>query len=109
MIIFHLKICILCLFYPLLLLPAFMSHTSSDDSNEKRDQYVNITRFLTYFGLCVATCVIFQSSTHIAYIVGAAVAIYIAASEYWLSSTPAGANKPQIDTKQLEEMLMKSL
>lgn len=83
--------------------------TLVDDSNEKRDQYVNITRFLTYFGLCVATCVIFQSSTHIAYIVGAAVAIYIAASEYWLSSTPAGANKPQIDTKQLEEMLMKSL
>ncbi|XP_061394470.1 cysteine-rich with EGF-like domain protein 2 [Musca vetustissima] len=81
----------------------------TDDSNEKRDQYVNITRFLTYFGLCVATCVIFQSSTHIAYIVGAAVAIYIAASEYWLSSAPAGANKPQIDTKQLEEMLMKSL
>lgn len=87
----------------------FYKFSASDDSNEKRDQYVNITRFLTYFGLCVATCVIFQSSTHIAYIVGAAVAIYIAASEYWLSSTPAGANKPQIDTKQLEEMLMKSL
>uniref|UniRef100_A0A1A9W0H7 EGF-like domain-containing protein n=1 Tax=Glossina brevipalpis TaxID=37001 RepID=A0A1A9W0H7_9MUSC len=80
-----------------------------DESSEQRDKYVNITRFLTYFGLCVATCVIFQSSTHIAYIVGAAVAIYIAASEYWLTSNPQAANKPQLDTKQLEEMIMKSL
>jgi len=70
---------------------------------------VNITRFLTYFGLCVATCVIFQSSTHIAYIVGAAVAVYIAASEYWLNTAPKATAKPQFDTKQLEEMIMKSL
>ncbi|XP_036327999.1 cysteine-rich with EGF-like domain protein 2 [Rhagoletis pomonella] len=81
-----------------------------DESSEQRDQFVNITRLLTYFGLCIATCVIFQSSTHIAYIVGAAVAIYIAASEYWLnSSASSGAAKPQFDTKQLEDLIMKSL
>uniref|UniRef100_A0A0K8WEN1 Cysteine-rich with EGF-like domain protein 2 n=2 Tax=Bactrocera latifrons TaxID=174628 RepID=A0A0K8WEN1_BACLA len=81
-----------------------------DESSDQRDQFVNITRLLTYFGLCIATCVIFQSSTHIAYIVGAAVAIYIAASEYWLSSTASqGAAKPQFDTKQLEDLIMKSL
>ncbi|XP_068141622.1 cysteine-rich with EGF-like domain protein 2 isoform X1 [Drosophila tropicalis] len=81
-----------------------------DLSAEQRDSYVNLTRFLTYFGMCVATCVIFQSSTNIAYIVGGAVAIYIAASEYWLNSTAqSGGHKPEIDTKQLEELIMKSL
>lgn len=81
-----------------------------DEASEQRDQYVNIMRLFTYFGLCIATCVIFQSSTHIAYIVGAAVAVYITASEYWLSSTlsPAAA-KPEFDTKQLEDLIMKSL
>jgi len=78
-------------------------------SADTRDNYVNFTRFLTYFGLCVATCVIFQSSTYIAYIVGAAVAIYIAASEYWLNTTPQAGAKPQFDTKQLEDMIMKNL
>lgn len=62
----------------------------TDDSVEKREQYVNVTRFLTYLGLCIATCVIFQSSTTKAYIVGAAVATYIAASEYWLTSSSDG-------------------
>lgn len=83
-----------------------------DLSSEQRDSYVNFTRLLTYFGMCVATCVIFQSSTHIAWgcIVGAAVAVYIAASEYWLNSAAeGGGHKPEIDTKQLEELIMKSL
>ncbi|XP_001357092.2 cysteine-rich with EGF-like domain protein 2 isoform X1 [Drosophila pseudoobscura] len=81
-----------------------------DQSAEERDSYVNFTRLLTYFGMCVATCVIFQSSTHIGWgcVVGAAVAVYIAASEYWLNSPQAG-HKPEIDTKQLEELIMKSL
>jgi len=66
---------------------------------------------LTYFGMCVATCVIFQSSTHIAWgcIVGAAVAGYIAVSEYWINSEAGGGHQPEIDTKQLEELIMKSL
>lgn len=82
----------------------------TDLSSQQRDSYVNITRLLTYFGMCVATCVIFQSSTHIAYIVGGAVAIYIAASEYWLNWTAqSGAQKPEIDTQQLEALIMKSL
>lgn len=81
----------------------------SDESDERRDWYVNLTRFLTYFGLCVATCVIFQSSTHIAYIVGAAVAIYIAASEYWLNATSKSPSSPQDDSKLVEDVLMKLL
>ncbi|XP_055906384.1 cysteine-rich with EGF-like domain protein 2-A [Eupeodes corollae] len=82
----------------------------TDDSLEQREQYVNLTRFLTYLGLCIATCVIFQSSTTKAYMVGAAVATYIAASEYWLSTTPAPADiKSQLNSKNLEEMIMKML
>ncbi|XP_039491441.1 cysteine-rich with EGF-like domain protein 2 isoform X1 [Drosophila santomea] len=82
-----------------------------DISAEQRSNYVSYTRMLTYFGMCVATCVIFQSSTHIAWgcIVGAAVAGYIAVSEYWINSEAEGGHQPQIDTKQLEELIMKSL
>ena len=38
-------------------------------------------------GLCIATCVIFQSSTWIASIVGLSVAMYITLSEYWINTT----------------------
>lgn len=82
----------------------------TDDSLEKREHYINLTRFLTYLGLCIATCVIFQSSTTKAYMVGAVVATYIAASEYWLSTTQNPNDlKPQIDSKSLEEAIMKML
>lgn len=87
----------------------YIKSNIKDLSAQHRESFVNITRFLTYFGMCVATCVIFQSSTHIAYIVGGAVAIYIAASEYWLNSTAQVGPKPEIDTKQLEDLIMKSL
>lgn len=66
-----------------------------DLTSEKRDNYVNFTRYLTYFGLCIATCVIFQSSTWISSIVGVAVAIYISVSEYWLHTTP-GKTDPSL-------------
>lgn len=59
-----------------------------DMSRQKRDQFVNITRYLTYVGLCVATCVILQSSVWLASAVGLAVALYISVSEYWLSQMP---------------------
>ncbi|KAH8329125.1 hypothetical protein KR074_004083 [Drosophila pseudoananassae] len=82
-----------------------------DLSSEQRDSYVSMTRLLTYLGMCVATCVIFNSSAHIAWgcIVGAAVAVYIATSEYWLNTASEGGRQPEIDTKQLEELIMKSL
>lgn len=48
-----------------------------------------MTRYITYLGLCIATCVIFQSSTWMAALVGIAVACYISLSEYWMSSATA--------------------
>lgn len=61
-------------------------------TSEKRSNYVTMTRYITYLGLCIATCVIFQSSTWLAALVGVAVACYISLSEYWLSSKTASGD-----------------
>ncbi|XP_014243710.1 cysteine-rich with EGF-like domain protein 2 [Cimex lectularius] len=44
------------------------------------------TRYLTYLGLCIATCIIFQKNTLIASVIGLSVAVYVAVSEYMLST-----------------------
>lgn len=74
---------------------AYKSHSLVDLTNEKRQSYVTFTRYLTYFGLCIATCVIFQSSTWIASLIGLAVALYITISEYWLHMNPAPKDGPR--------------
>lgn len=67
----------------------------SDLSSERRLQWEKFTRYATYFGLCIATCLTFKSSTWIASAIGVAVAAYISISEYWLSSNPQQAQGPQ--------------
>ncbi|KAK9889428.1 hypothetical protein WA026_004698 [Henosepilachna vigintioctopunctata] len=57
-----------------------------DAEQESRKQHVYITRYLTYLGLCIATCIIFNKNTMLAAIIGIAVAIYISTSEYVLNS-----------------------
>ncbi|XP_075223784.1 cysteine rich with EGF like domains [Lycorma delicatula] len=47
-------------------------------------------RYLTYIGLCIATCIIFQKNPIVASLVGLSVAIYVTLSEYML-----GAGFPQ--------------
>lgn len=47
-----------------------------------RKQQENIARYATYFGLCIATYIIFQRNIYIASIIGLLVGIYISASEY---------------------------
>lgn len=59
-----------------------------DAEQETRKQQVLITRYLTYLGLCIATCIIFQRSVALAAVIGLVVAVYISVSEYML-------NKPQ--------------
>lgn len=75
----------------------------SDVSNEQRQQKATMFRYLTYLGLCIATCVIFQSSIWIASLIGLAVAIYIMISEYWLTTLPALSSGVQ----PLEDFLRK--
>lgn len=53
-----------------------------------RSVHMSMTRYFTYLGLCVATCIIFQKNVVIAAVVGIAVAAYISVSEYLLSTTP---------------------
>ena len=65
----------------------FRDKICMDDSTAQRSVHLNMTRYLTYLGLCVATCIIFQKNMAIASGVGIAVAVYISASEYLLSST----------------------
>ncbi|XP_055680328.1 cysteine-rich with EGF-like domain protein 2 [Lutzomyia longipalpis] len=76
----------------------------TDTAGEKRDQYVTMTRYLTYLGLCIATCVIFQSSTWIASLVGLAVALYISVSEYWLAGSTSKGTSPTIPDHLLNEL-----
>lgn len=52
-----------------------------------RESHVNMTRYLTYAGLCIATCIILQKNTLAASLVGLSVALYISLSEYFLSSS----------------------
>lgn len=52
-------------------------------------------RYLTYLGLCIATCIIFQNSTTVASVIGLATALYIAVSEYYVKQTStADAESP---------------
>uniref|UniRef100_T1IHQ1 EGF-like domain-containing protein n=1 Tax=Strigamia maritima TaxID=126957 RepID=T1IHQ1_STRMM len=55
-----------------------------DTDSYQRSVRMQTARYITYFGLCVATCIIFKKNLHLAAAVGTAVALYIAASEYSL-------------------------
>lgn len=54
-----------------------------------RRQRVFVTRYLTYLGLCIATCIIFQRSIALAAAIGLMVAVYISVSEYMLNEPNA--------------------
>ncbi|CAH1378116.1 hypothetical protein MTP99_019496 [Tenebrio molitor] len=60
----------------------------TDAEQESRKQHVFLTRYMTYLGLCVATCIILNKNTTLAAVIGIAVAIYISVSEYVLNSPP---------------------
>ncbi|XP_066995559.1 cysteine-rich with EGF-like domain protein 2 isoform X2 [Anabrus simplex] len=57
-----------------------------DDREWSRDSRINLTRYLTYAGLCVATCIVFQKNMLLASLIGLSVAVYISVSEYMLGS-----------------------
>lgn len=50
-----------------------------------RKKQENLARYLTYFGLCVAICIILQRNIYAASIIGLLVAIYISVSEYMIA------------------------
>lgn len=60
----------------------------TETSQESRKQYVSVTRYLMYLGLCISTCIIFQRSVVLAAVIGLSVAVYISVSEYVLNQPP---------------------
>ncbi|XP_050302551.1 cysteine-rich with EGF-like domain protein 2 [Anthonomus grandis grandis] len=69
---------------------------------EDRQNYISTTRYITYFGLCVCTCIIFQKNTYLAAIVGIFVAVYITLSEYFV-------NSPGFPVDELKDQLNEQL
>ncbi|EEB17120.1 conserved hypothetical protein [Pediculus humanus corporis] len=57
-----------------------------DEQKKTRENKVTMARYITYFGLCVATCIIFQKNTLVAGLIGFSVAVYISVSELMLAS-----------------------
>lgn len=74
----------------------------TDSEQENRKQHVFMTRYLTYLGLCIATCIILQRSIYLAAVVGLAVATYISVSEYILNTPPT------LNTSDLAQQLMQA-
>ena len=64
-------------------------------SEETANRIFNLsnTRFFTYAGLCIATCIIFQRSVVVAGGLGFVVAVYISVAEYYLQGA-TGELKP---------------
>lgn len=60
-----------------------------DGRKGQSERTLNVTRYITYLGLCVATCIVFQRNTVVASLIGLAVALYISVSEYMLGSGKA--------------------
>lgn len=76
-----------------------------DSHGEGRRRWVVITRYLTYIGLCLTTCIVLQRSVWAAAIIGLAVAMYISVSEYVILNPPHGTP----NTTQLAEQLLPAL
>lgn len=49
---------------------------------------IDICSYGTYFGLCLATCIIFRKNIYIASVIGVAVATYIGVAEYTVGDAP---------------------
>lgn len=48
----------------------------------KRSVHIEVARYATYLGLCIATCIIFRRNVYLASLIGVFVALYIGLSEY---------------------------
>ncbi|XP_017794462.1 PREDICTED: cysteine-rich with EGF-like domain protein 2 [Habropoda laboriosa] len=62
-----------------------------------RKQQENVARYATYFGLCVATCIIFQRNIYIASVIGLLVGIYISVSEYMIAHSNVQDTTANVD------------
>lgn len=54
----------------------------------KHEQTLEMSRYFTYGGLCLATCIIFRNNVYIASVIGLVVAAYIGVAEYTVKKAP---------------------
>lgn len=76
-----------------------------DSSEESRRSFVSFSRYLTYLGLCIATCIILNKNTYLAAVVGSFVAIYITVAEYMLNTPPSMLDKNDIGNQVAEQVI----
>lgn len=81
-----------------------MFRSRTDLTNERRETYSTYMRYVTYFGLCVATFVIFQNSVYAASAIGLGVGLYISLAEYYLYSNPGPKDGGQPQPAGMEAM-----
>lgn len=63
-----------------------------------RKKTENWARYLTYFGLCIATCIIlYQRNIYAAGAIGVLVGVYISASEYMIATSDIQSATPNMD------------
>lgn len=63
-----------------------------DSSRKSREMTMNFTRYLTYAGLTVATCIVFSKNVYVASFIGLSVGLYISISEYMLATGKASSD-----------------
>lgn len=62
-----------------------------------RKKHENFARYTTYFGLCVAICIIFQRNIYVASVIGLFVGVYISISEYMIAHSDVQDTTANID------------
>lgn len=60
-----------------------------EQRTRNRQIHVSMTRYGTYIGLCIATCIILRKNLYLASVIGLVVALYIGLAEYTLTGTPS--------------------
>ena len=68
----------------------------SDSDILGRKTHENISRYATYCGLALATCIILQRNVYAAGVIGLAVGIYISVSEYMIANSGVQDTIPNI-------------
>ncbi|CAH2014134.1 unnamed protein product [Acanthoscelides obtectus] len=58
-----------------------------DSGEQRRQNFVWYSRYLTYLGLCISTCIILNKNIYIAAVIGMCVGVYITVSEQTSSPT----------------------
>jgi hypothetical protein len=59
-----------------------------DENTIRQDEALEMSRYVTYLGLCLATFIIFRNNVYIASVIGLVVATYIGVAEYTVKKGP---------------------